>query len=60
LPESLKSRRLPAGTNDDLAGLLAFLERTPDFKAALLVYNGKEAIKIGDLLYAIPMGTALP
>ena len=45
--------------DDDLAGLRAFLERTPDCKAALLVYNGKEALKIGDRLYAIPMGMAL-
>jgi len=45
--------------DDDLAGLRAFLERTPDCKAALLAYNGKEAVKIGDRLYAIPMGAAL-
>ena len=45
--------------DDDLSGLRAFLDRTPDCKAALLVYNGKEAQKIGDRLYAIPMGTAL-
>ena len=45
--------------DDDLSGLRAFLDRTPDCKAALLVYNGNEAQKIGDRLYAIPMGTAL-
>jgi predicted AAA+ superfamily ATPase len=45
--------------NDDLAGLRAFLERTPDCKAALLVYNGRESMKLGDRLFAIPMGTAL-
>lgn len=45
--------------DDDLAGLRAFLERTPDCKAALLVYNGRESMKLGDRLYAIPMGTAL-
>lgn len=45
--------------DDDLSGLRAFLARTPDCKAALLVYNGKDAHKIGDRLYAIPMGTVL-
>lgn len=43
----------------DLASLRTFLERTPTCQAALLVYNGTEAVKLDDRLYAIPMGTLL-
>jgi hypothetical protein len=43
----------------DLAGLRAFLERTPACVAAVLVYNGREAVKLDDRLWAIPMGHLL-
>ena len=43
----------------DLSGLRAFLERTPACVAALLAYNGKEAVKLNDRLFAIPLGQLL-
>lgn len=43
----------------DLSGLRAFLERTPDCLAAVLAYNGKESVKLGERLFAIPIGKLL-
>ena len=43
----------------DLSGLRAFLERTPACAAAVLAYNGKEAVKLGERLFAIPLGQLL-
>jgi hypothetical protein len=43
----------------DLSGLRAFLERTPACVAAVLAYNGKEAVKLDDRLFAIPLGQLL-
>lgn len=43
----------------DLSGLRAFLDRTPACAAALLAYNGREAAKLDDRLWAIPMGHLL-
>jgi len=43
----------------DLSGLRAFLERTPACAAAVLAYNGKEAVKLDERLFAIPLGLLL-
>jgi hypothetical protein len=43
----------------ELSGLRAFLERTPDCVAAVLAYNGREAVKLSDRLFAIPLGHLL-
>ena len=43
----------------DLAGLRTFLDRTPECLAAVLAYNGQEAVKLDDRLYAIPLGKLL-
>ena len=43
----------------ELSGLRAFLERTPDCVAAVLAYNGREAVKLSDRLLAIPLGHLL-
>jgi hypothetical protein len=43
----------------DLSGLHAFLERTPACCAAVLAYNGKEAVQLGERLWAIPLGHLL-
>ncbi|PIU31543.1 MAG: AAA family ATPase [Syntrophobacteraceae bacterium CG07_land_8_20_14_0_80_61_8] len=43
----------------DLSGLLAFMERTPACVAAVLAYNGKEAVKLDERLFAIPLGKLL-
>ena len=46
-------------TSSDLSGLRAFLDRTPACAAAVLAYNGREAVKLGDRLWAIPLGHLL-
>jgi predicted AAA+ superfamily ATPase len=43
----------------DLSGLEAFLDRTPACVAAVLAYNGQEAVKLADRLFAIPLGQLL-
>ena len=43
-------------TANDCSGLRAFLERTPACVAAVLAYNGREAVKLDDRLWAIPLG----
>jgi predicted AAA+ superfamily ATPase len=39
----------------DLTGLRAFVDRTPGCVAAVLAYNGREAIKLDGKLWAIPL-----
>jgi uncharacterized protein len=46
-------------SENDLSGLRAFIERTPACVAAMLAYNGKEAVKLADRLFAIPLGKLL-
>ena len=46
-------------SESDLSGLRAFLERTPACVAAVLAYNGKEAVKLDERLFAIPLGQLL-
>jgi predicted AAA+ superfamily ATPase len=43
----------------DLSGLRAFVERTPACTAAVLAYNGREAVKLDGKLWAIPLGHLL-
>jgi predicted AAA+ superfamily ATPase len=43
----------------DLAGLRAFIERTPACEAAILAHNGGDAVQLGAKLYAIPLGHLL-
>ncbi len=43
----------------DLAGLSEFLSVTPRCKAAIIAYNGEEAVKLGDRMWAIPLGVLL-
>jgi predicted AAA+ superfamily ATPase len=43
----------------DLSGLRAFLDRTPACVAAVLAYNGSQAVKLDDRLFAIPLGKLL-
>jgi len=43
----------------DLSGLRAFLDRTPACAAAVLAYNGREALRLADRLWTIPMGQLL-
>ncbi len=43
----------------DLSGLQAFLERTPACTAAILAHNGTQSAKLGERLFAIPLGKLL-
>jgi uncharacterized protein len=43
----------------DLSGLEAFLAATPHCKAAVLCHNGKDAVKLGERLWAIPASLVL-
>ncbi len=45
--------------DEELAGLRTFLERTPACIAAVLAYNGREAVRLDEKLYAIPLGHLL-
>jgi len=46
-------------TKGDLSGLRAFLGKTPNCHAALLAYNGTQAIPLDKRLWAIPLGLLL-
>lgn len=43
----------------DLSSLRAFVERTPACVAAVLAYNGREAVKLEGKLFAVPLGHLL-
>lgn len=43
----------------DLSGLNAFLAATPHCRAAILAHNGSSAVKLGDRLWAVPLGMLL-
>lgn len=43
----------------DLAGLRVFLERTPACEGAVLAYNGAEAVRLEERLWAVPLGHLL-
>lgn len=46
-------------TQNDLSGLRAFLDRTPQCIAAVLATNGREAIQLAERLWVIPLGDLL-
>jgi uncharacterized protein len=43
----------------DLAGLKAFLDKTPHCRLAILAYSGSETIRLGDRLWALPLTAVL-
>ena len=43
----------------DLSGLEAFLDATPHCIAAVLCYNGTEAVRLGNRIWALPLGLVL-
>jgi predicted AAA+ superfamily ATPase len=43
----------------DLSGLEAFLAATPHCVAGVLCYNGTEAVRLGEKLWALPLGMVL-
>jgi len=43
----------------DLSGLKTFLAATPHCRAAILCHNGRDAVKLGDRLWALPASLVL-
>jgi predicted AAA+ superfamily ATPase len=43
----------------DLSGLKSFMSATPNCKAGILGYNGKEAVQLGKNLWALPVSILL-
>lgn len=43
----------------DLAGLRAFLDKTPRCRLGVLAYGGTESVKLGERLWAIPLSLVL-
>jgi len=43
----------------DLAGLRAFLEKTPRCRAAVLAYGGTQQVRLAERLWAVPLSTVL-
>ena len=43
----------------DLAGLKALKAKTPGMRAGIVAYNGTEVLRLGDDLYAVPLGLLL-
>jgi len=56
---AIESKSGTRWTDRDLAGLRAFVSATPHCKAAILAYNGTEAVSLGRKLWALPLGTVL-
>jgi predicted AAA+ superfamily ATPase len=53
---------IKAGTrfrDRDFSGLRSFAAKTPGVQACVLAYNGTEAVRLGDSLFAIPLGLLL-
>lgn len=46
-------------TDRDLAGLRALAASTSGVRACVLAYNGREAVSLGDKLFALPLGLLL-
>lgn len=46
-------------TQKDLTGLRAFISSTPQCIAGILAYNGSDAVRLGEKLWAIPVGMLL-
>jgi predicted AAA+ superfamily ATPase len=43
----------------DLAGLKAFLDKTKQCRLAILAYGGRETVRLGDRLWAVPLAAVL-
>jgi hypothetical protein len=56
---ALEVKASPRWSDRDLTGLKSFLSFTPHCRLAILGYNGAEAVKLGDRLWAVPLGTVL-
>jgi predicted AAA+ superfamily ATPase len=46
-------------SESDLAGLSAFIDRTPQCEAGILAYNGASTVSLGGKLWAVPLAALL-
>jgi predicted AAA+ superfamily ATPase len=46
-------------SDGDLASLKVFMDKTPSCRAGILAYNGTQTAKLGEKLWAVPLGTIL-
>jgi predicted AAA+ superfamily ATPase len=56
---AIESKSGTRWTDRDLAGLKAFVSATPHYNAAILAYNGTEAVSLGQKLWALPLSLML-
>jgi predicted AAA+ superfamily ATPase len=56
---AIESKSGTRWTDRDLAGLKAFVSATPHCKAAILTYNGTEAVSLGERLWVLPLSLTL-
>jgi hypothetical protein len=56
---ALEVKTSPRWSDRDLSGLRSFLSFTPHCRMGILAYNGRETIKLGDRLWAIPLSAVL-
>jgi predicted AAA+ superfamily ATPase len=56
---AIESKSGARWTDRDLAGLRTFISVTPHCRAAILAYNGTEAVSLGGKLWAMPLGMVL-
>jgi predicted AAA+ superfamily ATPase len=56
---AIESKSGTRWTDRDLSGLRAFISATPHCQAAILAYNGTEAVSLGGKLWALPLGLVL-
>lgn len=56
---AIETKSGPRWQEKDLFGLRAFLSATPHCQAAILGYNGREAVKLGEKIWALPLSLIL-
>lgn len=59
LPLGLRAESTTTACQNAATAWEALAEKTKDCKAGILAYNGEEAVKVGERLFAIPLGTLL-
>jgi predicted AAA+ superfamily ATPase len=56
---ALEVKTSPRWSDRDLSGLRSFLSFTPHCRVGILAYNGKETVKLGNRIWAIPLSAVL-
>lgn len=56
---AVEVKAAPRWNERDLVGLKAFLKKTPHCRLAILAYSGRETVRVGDRLWAVPLAAVL-